>query len=120
MPFEPGKSGNPSGRAIDKPWRDAIRLAANEIDDKTQKKKIRLIAEAVVNAAASGDMQAAKEVGDRLDGKAPQAVVGGDGEGPIRHVLEVVCNGFNITRRYQPTSQDHNSQNSTSASKDGQ
>ena len=33
--------------------------------------------------AAEGDLVALKEVGDRLDGKAVQAVAGADGEGPV-------------------------------------
>ena len=33
----------------------------------------------VVNAAANGDIAAAKEIGDRLDGRAVQGIVGADG-----------------------------------------
>lgn len=52
-------------------------LAVNEIDpaDPEKKaKKLRKIAQAVVNAAIAGDMQAAKEIGDRLDGKPRQEI----------------------------------------------
>jgi hypothetical protein len=67
-----GRSGTNKGQ--DKPWREALQLAANEIDAKTKQKKLRRIAQAVVDAAMDGDMQAAKEVGDRLDGKAMQGI----------------------------------------------
>lgn len=37
-----------------------------------------------------GDVQAIKEIADRLDGKAVQAIVGGDeDDAPIRHALTV-------------------------------
>jgi hypothetical protein len=36
--------------------------------------KLRAVAEALVNKAISGDVQAIREVADRLDGKVPQAV----------------------------------------------
>lgn len=71
MPFQRGRSGNPKGRpTADKPWREALRKAANEIDSKTKKRRLYLIATAVATAAQAGDMQAAKEIGDRLDGRA--------------------------------------------------
>lgn len=49
-------------------------LAVNELDPKDNAKKLRKIAQAVVDAAIAGDMQAAKEIGDRLDGKPSQSV----------------------------------------------
>lgn len=62
---------------VDKPWRDAIRLAANRPGE-DGRKKLALIAEKVVDAAVEGDLVAAKEVGDRLDGKAMQPVLHSD------------------------------------------
>lgn len=61
----------------EKPWREALRLAANEIDPKTKQRRLRQVAQALVNAAIAGDVQAAKEIGDRLDGKAVQAIEAG-------------------------------------------
>lgn len=58
----------------EKPWREALQLAANEIDPATKHRKLRRIAQAVVDAAIAGDMQAAKEIGDRLDGKPRQEI----------------------------------------------
>ena len=83
MPFEKGKSGNPGGRPKTRIWRDAIERAVH----RRQSNKIDLegiddLADALINAAATGDIQALKEVGDRLDGKATQSIEhsGADGE----------------------------------------
>lgn len=40
--------------------------------------KLREVADALVTKAMSGDVQAIKEVADRLDGKVPQGLIGGD------------------------------------------
>lgn len=71
MPFEKGKSGNPGGRVKDKPWTDALRLAVNA-DTPEGIRKLRAIAEKCAASALGGDMQAIKEIGDRLDGKPVQ------------------------------------------------
>lgn len=49
--------------------------------------KLREVADALVTKAIQGDVQAIREVADRLDGKVPQAISGEDG-GPI--VVELV------------------------------
>tara|TARA_R110000822_G_C15329993_1_gene494497 strand:- start:132 stop:395 length:264 start_codon:yes stop_codon:yes gene_type:complete len=73
----------PSGPFADKLWRDAIRKAALEqAEGKRGPKKLELAARALVDAAIVGDVSAAKEMGDRLDGKVPQAVTG-EGGGPV-------------------------------------
>ncbi len=70
--------GRPKGaQNKDKSWRDALRIAVNRIrkDDRGKKlKALRIIAERVVSRAIEGDMIAVKEIADRLDGKATQAV----------------------------------------------
>lgn len=84
MAFEKGQSGNPGGRPKDKPWRDALRMALKDGDGLA----LRRIAEAVITAAQSGDMQAIKEIGDRMDGKpAQQTIVTGDEDGGALRVL---------------------------------
>lgn len=78
MAFEKGKSGNPGGRPKEKPWRDALNMALKDGDGL----RLRRIADAVVTLAETGDMQAIKEIGDRLDGKpAQQTIVTGDEDG---------------------------------------
>jgi len=82
MPFEPGKSGNPSGRQKLKPWREALdrALAQFELKDETGEVKVkagealRAIADRVVMLALAGDKDAYKEIANRLDGTADQNV----------------------------------------------
>jgi len=78
----------PSGPFADKLWRDAIRKAALEqAKGKRGPKKLELAARALVDAAIVGDVSAAKEMGDRLDGKVPQAVTG-EGGGPVALAIQ--------------------------------
>ena len=46
-------------------------------------KALRRVARALLKAAETGKVDAIREVGDRLDGRVPQAVVGDDGSEPI-------------------------------------
>lgn len=62
-----------TGRKSDKLWRDAILLAVNEVDASGQK-KLRTLATKVVDMALAGDIQAAKEIADRIDGKPKQEI----------------------------------------------
>ncbi len=71
MPFPKG-TGAPKGNknaSKNKPWREAIRNVF--INDP---EKLLQIAMKMADMAEQGDMHAIKEIGDRLDGKAPQAV----------------------------------------------
>ena len=49
---------------------------------------LRKIADRLVANAIAGDMRAIKEVADRLDGKAPQAVIG-DNDDPLTFVSKI-------------------------------
>lgn len=72
----------------DKPFRDALRMTIAEAGDDLP--ALRRIALALVEKAASGDVQAIKEIGDRLDGKVAQAVIGGDDDDPaIRTITQI-------------------------------
>lgn len=65
------------GPKSDKIWADAIKRAVHRQakDDQGKKaKRLDILADQVVKAAIGGDMTAAKEVGDRLDGKPSQSV----------------------------------------------
>lgn len=64
-----GRSGTNKGK--DKPWADALRLAVYR-EDAEGKRRLLRIAEKCAEAAEAGDMQAIKEIGDRLDGKPAQ------------------------------------------------
>lgn len=97
MAFAPGQSGNPTGGRKDKPWRDALMLALNEADG--DRKRLRAVAEKCVAQALNGDMQAIKEVADRLDGKpAQQQIHTGDEDGgpvTIQHIERVIIDPAN-------------------------
>lgn len=74
------------GPKSDKLWADAVRLAvlrdSEEFDEDGKiRKRISVIADNLVKAAAAGDIQAIKEVGDRLDGRPKQAVEHGGPDG---------------------------------------
>lgn len=87
MPFQPGNNEGAKSRKA-KPFRDALNLeiaAAGE-----DQKAMRRVAAALLNQAYDGDMQAIKEIADRMDGKVPQAVVGGDDDDNPIKVLQVV------------------------------
>ena len=79
------------GQQRDKLYREALRMelaAAGE-----DLKKLREIARVHIEKAAAGDMQAIKELADRLDGKPTQMLEHSDGEGPLqlrRVVREIV------------------------------
>jgi hypothetical protein len=52
--------------------------------------KLRAVADALIAKAISGDVQAIKEVADRLDGKVPQGIVGGDeDDNPLNIVTRI-------------------------------
>jgi len=66
-----------------------LNIAIKEAIEGSDKTKLRLVADALVDKAISGDVQAIKEVADRLDGKVPQAVVGDDELDPISLVHRI-------------------------------
>ena len=83
-----------NGGKPDKLMRDAIMVALKreaDAGDGQKTKKLYQIAEKLVDLAVSGDMQAIKEVNDRVDGKAVQAMEHtGEGGGPMEIVRRIV------------------------------
>jgi hypothetical protein len=77
--------GRPKGA---KSFAAMLNIAINEAGAQPGTNKLRDIADALVSKAVSGDIQAIKEVADRIDGKVPQAVIG-DEENPIELVHRV-------------------------------
>lgn len=67
---------NQSNAHDGKLWRDAVRVASLVVDDNDplKRRRIHIAAEALLNAACDGDVAAMREIGDRLDGKAVQAI----------------------------------------------
>ena len=66
-------------------WTEAITAAVQkEVDPATGRRKLHAIADKLIELAQDGDIQAMKEIGDRLDGKAAQAVtLSGDPDAPL-------------------------------------
>lgn len=83
MTFEPGKSGNPGGRPKTKPFMEALMiesLAAERGEDCWAKPgSLRWNARKLLEL---GDVPAIREIADRLDGKVPQGIIGGDENDP--------------------------------------
>ena len=68
-----------------RPWAEAINRVLLAEDGK----KMRALAEKLVDAALAGDVPALKEVGDRVDGKALNALeISGNPDEPLRIVHE--------------------------------
>lgn len=85
-----GRSGTNKGQ--DKPWREALMLAVKEADK--DGKKLRKLANKLVERAMDGDVTALKEIGDRLDGKPRQETeLSGPGNEPLCPVLNVTIAG---------------------------
>ncbi len=82
--------GNQNGRK-GKLWSDAIKRAIREkVEGEDWEAKIAKLAGALVDEAKKGELQALKEIGDRLDGKPKQQIeaTGEDG-GPLKTALTV-------------------------------
>lgn len=71
-----------SGRRQEKPFRDALRLEIAALSD-DDPRALRGIAKKLLEIAATGDMQAIKELADRTDGKVPQAITGDAESDPV-------------------------------------
>lgn len=81
-----------SGRRAEKPFADALRMELKAAGE--DHKALRMIARALIMKAADGDMQAIKEFADRIDGKVPQGVIGGDeDDAPLSIVVRIGGNG---------------------------
>lgn len=79
-------AGNQNARKA-KRWQDALVKALTRFESEEQKVKageaLDKIAERVVGFALMGDKDSIQEIGNRLDGKPAQAIVGDDEHDPI-------------------------------------
>ena len=71
-------------------WRDAINRALENRSRVAAKEAIDELAEKFLEKCDEGEIQAFRELGDRLDGKAAQAITGPDGEALEIRVIERV------------------------------
>jgi len=84
---------NPTGKngREQKPWADAIRRALARREQTGSGADLNKLADQLIDKAADGDMTALKEIGDRMDGKAAQALtVSGDPDAPMVTRIERV------------------------------
>src|SRR5215472_3784230 len=74
-PFQPGQSGNPGGRPR-RPLTDAYQAQLARVNDLDRQKRTyaEMIAAAQIKKALKGNTMAAKEITDRVEGRARQAV----------------------------------------------
>jgi hypothetical protein len=67
--FQKGKSGNPSGKSKLKPLTDRLRMILAQQPERAHK-----IAEALIQEAEGGNLQAAAMIFDRLEGRPTQSL----------------------------------------------
>ena len=73
--FKPGKSGNPKGRPkAEWTWSGLLKETLEELDEATGQEKKYAIVKALYKQAVKGNIQAIKEYGDRIDGRAKQSI----------------------------------------------
>lgn len=80
-----GEVRNPDGGRRARLWRGAIeRAVLKPSSGKVDLQRLDALAEALCMAGEAGDIVALKEIGDRIDGKVPQGLIGGDeGDKPL-------------------------------------
>lgn len=88
-------TSKPRGPKSDKLWSDAVRMAVlrdgTDAEGKTRK-RLSILADNLVSLAMAGDMQAIKEIGDRIDGK-PKQAVDADVTGAVDLVVKIGGDG---------------------------
>ena len=77
----------PRGQQRDKIYREALRLELADMSEGIDLKKLREIARTHIEKAAAGDMQAIKELADRLDGRPAQIL---EHTAPDRQLTKIV------------------------------
>lgn len=85
MAFQKGNPGRPKK---EKTFANMLLLAINEAHGEGGN-KLRAVAEALVSKAITGDVQAIREIADRIDGKVAQAIVGDDDLDPVNVVHRI-------------------------------
>lgn len=99
MPWEEGQSGNPGGRPKRvKIWHEAL-IRAIKRRQHVDPQALEKLADKLLEGIDKGDIAAMREFADRVDGKPPQAIVGGDEDDEPIRVLHITDE--EILRRYQ-------------------
>lgn len=90
MPWAKGQSGNPNGRPKTKPFCEALQLVVKRIDKASGKEELYLIAAKLLELAKSGNIEAIKEIANRLDGKSIQQLQHSGADGDAIQVIRRV------------------------------
>ena len=86
---------NPRGQQRDKIYREALRLELADMSEGVDLKKLRQIARAHIEKAANGDLQAIKELADRLDGRPAQILEhSGPDNNPITKIVREIVHTY--------------------------
>src|SRR5437867_7249017 len=83
--YKPGQSGNPGGRPKKTKLTEAYRQLLEELvpGDPEGRTYAQLIALSMAQSAMKGRADCAREIGDRTEGRARQAIDIGDAENPL-------------------------------------
>jgi hypothetical protein len=91
-------AGNKNARKA-KDWENALRRVLAQYESEDGKiprgEALAKIAEQCVVQAIAGDKDARAEIANRLDGKVPQALIGGDEDDPAIKVEEIIIRSVN-------------------------
>jgi hypothetical protein len=94
-----GQPGNQNA-AKGKLWQQAIKRALARASNSTVDSGLDRGADELVKAFFAGEQWAIKELGDRLDGKPAQAIVGGGEDDPaIKTVSEILIRAVDAANR---------------------
>ena len=75
-------------------WRQAIKRALSHRSGKDYRSGLDAVAKKFIEAAENGDPWALKEIGDRIDGKAPQSIdLSGEVGLPVSGTVKFVKSG---------------------------
>lgn len=85
-----------------KAWEGAIKRAIARFAQGDLSAGLDTLASKLVNAASNGDQWALKEVGDRLDGKPAQAIVGGGEDSEPIRIAEILIRAVDASRDRPP------------------
>lgn len=70
-------------------WAEAVRRAIARKAEGSLEHGLDTLADKLVSAATAGEQWALLEIGNRLDGKPPQAIIGGDEDDPPVKIQKV-------------------------------
>lgn len=86
----PFKMANPRGQQRAKVFRQALEMEIASLAADDDRRGLRKVARKLIELAEQGDIQAIKELADRIDGKVPQAIAGIDEDENLTPIVPVI------------------------------